>query len=267
MTSRRRATQEIHRERYPATHCLHLHDLPGRDLRLRLPVRPQPGRRAGRHPSRLRLRRPVSVRPELHLRQALIRAVPKAVPAAGGNPPPAPDGLGLPFNVRESPMNTFALAFLGGIFGAVLMDITETAMARVGIRSGVNVALVGRWLLGLMQGRLAHADIQASPSLPREVGLGWAFHLLVGGGGVALIYPAVLLAMAAPPTAHPLLDGLLFGLATSLLPWFVLLPAFGWGWFGRSGPRGADALLASPLSHIPYGLGVGAVMALGSGFP
>jgi len=164
-------------------------------------------------------------------------------------------------------MNTFALAFLGGIFGAVLMDITETAMARVGIRSGAHVALIGRWFLGLMQGRLAHADIQASPSRPREIGLGWAFHFLVGGGGVALVYPAVRLALGAPLPADPLLDGLLFGLATSVLPWLVLLPAFGWGWFGRRGPRGTNALLASPLSHIPYGLGVGVTMALGSGLP
>jgi hypothetical protein len=164
-------------------------------------------------------------------------------------------------------MNTFALAFLGGIFGAVLMDLTESAMARVGIRSGVNVGLVGRWFMALMQGRLAHADIRASPSLPREVGVGWAFHFLAGGGAVALVYPAVLWAMGAPSPAHPLLDGLIFGLATSVLPWFVLLPSFGWGWFGRYGPRGANALLASPLSHIPYGLGVGAVMALGSAFP
>ena len=161
-------------------------------------------------------------------------------------------------------MNTFVLAFLGGIVGAVLMDITETAMARVGIRSGVNVALVGRWFLGLTQGRLAHTEIVTAPSLPREAGLGWAFHFLVVGGGVALIYPAVLLAMGMPSPIHPILGGLLFGLATSLLPWFVLLPAFGWGWFGRRGPRGANALLASPLSHIPYGLGVGAVMALGT---
>lgn len=164
-------------------------------------------------------------------------------------------------------MNTFALAFLGGIFGAVLMDLTETAMARVGIRSGVNVALVGRWFMGLMQGRLAHADIRASTSLPREVGLGWAFHFLVGGGGVALVYPAVLLTMGVTSSDHPILGGLMFGLATSVLPWFVLLPAFGWGWFGRRGPRDANALLASPLSHIPYGLGLGAVMALGSRFP
>jgi hypothetical protein len=162
-------------------------------------------------------------------------------------------------------MNAFALAFLGGILGAVLMDITELAMARVGIRSGVDVALVGRWFLGLARGRLAHADIRSSPSLPSEAGLGWAFHFLVGGGGVALIHPALLTFLGLQSPAHPILGGLLFGLLTSLLPWLVLLPAFGWGWFGRRGPDGANALLASPLSHIPYGLGVGTVMALGTG--
>jgi hypothetical protein len=162
-------------------------------------------------------------------------------------------------------MNIFVLAFFGGIVGAVLMDITETAAARVGISSGVNVALVGRWFVGLTRGRLAHADIQASAPQPYEARLGWAFHFLIGGGGVALIYPAVLMSLGTDPLAHPWLGGLLFGLATSLLPWFVLLPAFGWGWFGRRGPRGANALLASPLSHIPYGLGMGTVMALGIG--
>jgi len=49
-------------------------------------------------------------------------------------------------------MNTYVLAFLGGVVGAVLMDITETGMARVGITSGVNVALVGRWFMGLTRG-------------------------------------------------------------------------------------------------------------------
>ena len=96
--------------------------------------------------------------------------------------------------------------------------------------------------------------------------MGWAFHFLVGGGGVALIYPAFLQCSGiAAPSSH-LLGGMLFGLATSLLPWFILLPSFGWGWFGRRGPRGSNALLASMVSHVPYGLGVGAVIAMGANF-
>jgi hypothetical protein len=161
-------------------------------------------------------------------------------------------------------MNSFALAYVGGIVGAVLMDITETLAARVGLTSGVSVALVGRWVLGLLRGQWAHADIARSPARPHEVQTGWAFHFFVGGGGVALLYTAFARAAGFNVPTHLLWGGVIFGAATSLLPWLLLLPAFGWGWFGRSGPRGSNALLASMISHVPYGLGVGVVMALGS---
>ncbi len=162
-------------------------------------------------------------------------------------------------------MNSFALAYVGGIVGAVLMDITEALAARAGLTSGVNVALVGRWALGLLHGQWAHADIARSAARPGETRAGWAFHLLIGGGAVALIYAALLQATGWTLPAHRLWGGVAFGAATSLLPWLLLLPAFGWGWFGRRGPRGSNALLASLVSHLPYGLGVGAVTALGSG--
>lgn len=161
-------------------------------------------------------------------------------------------------------MNNLVLAYVGGIVGAVLMDITEMLAARVGLTSGVSVALVGRWALGLLRGQWAHADIARSPARPGEVRTGWAFHLLVGGGGVALLYAAFVDAVDFNGPNHHLWGGVIFGAATSLLPWLLLLPAFGWGWFGRHGPHGSNALLASAVSHIPYGLGVGVVMALGS---
>jgi uncharacterized membrane protein YdcZ (DUF606 family) len=46
-------------------------------------------------------------------------------------------------------MKTDVLAFLGGMVGAVLMDITKAVAARIGITGGGNVALVGRWFMGL----------------------------------------------------------------------------------------------------------------------
>jgi Protein of unknown function (DUF2938) len=161
-------------------------------------------------------------------------------------------------------VNNYVLAYAGGIVGAVLMDITETFAARAGLTSGVSVALVGRWALGLLRGQWAHADIARSAVRAGEVRAGWAFHFLIGGGGVALLYAAWLQAVGWTLPAHRLLGGVAFGAATSLLPWLLLLPAFGWGWFGRRGPSGSNALLASTVSHLPYGLGVGAVMALAS---
>lgn len=42
-------------------------------------------------------------------------------------------------------MEILVWAFIGGIAGALIMDITETYAAKAGITSGVNIALVGRW--------------------------------------------------------------------------------------------------------------------------
>ena len=86
-------------------------------------------------------------------------------------------------------MEILAWAFLGGIVGAVLMDVTETYAAKVGITSGVNIALVGRWFLGLLRGQITHAIILDSLPFTREVKAAWVFHFRVGVGGVALIYP------------------------------------------------------------------------------
>lgn len=160
-------------------------------------------------------------------------------------------------------MNPYALAYCGGIVGAVLMDATEALAARAGLTSGVSVTLVGRWALGLLRGQWAHADIAGSPARHGEVAAGWAFHFLIGGGGVALLYALWLQLAGWTLPVHRLWGGVAFGLVTSLLPWLLMLPAFGWGWFGRQGPKGTNALLASTVSHLPYGLGVGAVMALG----
>lgn len=160
-------------------------------------------------------------------------------------------------------MEILVWAFIGGIVGAVLMDITEAYAAKFGISSGVNIALVGRWFLGLLRGRFTYSNILDSAPHPDEVKAGWAFHFLVGGGGVALLYPLFFQITGFPFPGNHLLGGTLFGFATSALPWFILLPSFGWGMFGRRGPQGSNALLASALSHLPYGLGIGAMITLG----
>jgi len=65
-------------------------------------------------------------------------------------------------------MEILVWAFIGGIVGAVLMDVTETYAAKIGITSGVNIALVGRWFLGLLHGRFTHSTFSIpSRSLTR----------------------------------------------------------------------------------------------------
>ncbi len=61
----------------------------------------------------------------------------------------------------------------------------------------------------------------------------------LAGGGVALLYAALLQAMGWMLPAQRL-----------------------WGWFGRCGPRGSNVLLTRLVSHLPCGLGVSALTAL-----
>lgn len=154
------------------------------------------------------------------------------------------------------------IIFFGGVFGAVLMDITETLAARRGITSGVSIALVGRWAVSLVQGIFSHRDIRQTPPYRHETAAGWLFHLIIGGGGVALLFPLGWQLVAGTALPVQPLPYLLFGLATSALPWLILLPSFGWGCWGRNGPEGSNALLASTLSHMPYGLGIWLVVNL-----
>ncbi len=234
---------------HPSANALQLQPLSRHGLHLRLPT--------SRLNQRLRLQPAMCLRCALRLLRAVHLRHRRQLRPILSRPA---------FTPRISPVNNYVLAYAGGIVGAVLMDITETFASRAGLTSGVSVALVGRWALGLLRGQWAHVDIAASPALPGEVRMGWAFHFLIGGGGVALLYAALLEAAHGTLPVHLLWGGVAFGASTSLLPWLLLLPAFGWGWFGRRGPKGSNALLASTLSHLPYGLGVGAVMALGAGF-
>lgn len=264
-TARRRFNpKETHHERYKPKH-LPLRYLLWRRMHLRLP---EP-----RCTAVLRVRHAVQVRRCLRLYQELSRAA-SALPRHSREPAASnatsqcnaecrPSHLNLLLQMR-SQLETLALAFIGGIVGAALMDITETYAAKVRISSGVNVGLLGRWALGLRHGQLMHPNIRDARALPGEAKVGWAFHFLLGGGGVALAYPIFLHLAGVSLQANHLLGGLLFGLATSALPWFILLPCFGWGLFGRRGPQGSNAVLAATLSHLPYGLGVGAVIAAGS---
>lgn len=134
-------------------------------------------------------------------------------------------------------------------------------MARIGVSSGVTGAYVGRWASGLMKGVFRYQNILNAAPVKNEIRLGQAFHFIIGGGGVALAYPLFNELVSFGEPLNHLLSATLFGLITSILPWFVLMPSFGWGLFGTNAPEGARPLISPVLSHIPYGFGIGLTLA------
>ena len=108
-----------------------------------------------------------------------------------------------------------------------------------------------------------HGDIVKANPVKNELPAGWITHYLTGGI-VALTYPVFYLAFKVPMPADHLFPALLWGLATTLLPWFILYPAFGWGFFGIRAPSGTRPLISTTFSHVLYGLGLGIVLDITS---
>jgi len=153
-------------------------------------------------------------------------------------------------------------AIVGGLLGTALMDIAGSLAERLKITSvgkwGGNRAL-GRWALGIFRGHFVHKDILKSSPLKNELFAGWITHYFTGGC-VALTYPFFFLAFNVTTPEDHLLPSLIWGGATIVLPWFILYPAFGWGFFGIRAPKGTRPLVATTISHLLYGLGLGIVL-------
>jgi len=155
-------------------------------------------------------------------------------------------------------------SIVGGIVGTVLMDIADKIMERTNFTKGAACGgprALGRWFLGLFSGHLVHENIIESSPVKNEVSVGWIFHYSLGAG-VALTYPLFYLVLNMPMPENHLVPGLLWGLATTVLPWFTNFPGFGWGVFGVRAPKGMRSLLAPAIGHACYGLGLGLVLTM-----
>jgi hypothetical protein len=144
---------------------------------------------------------------------------------------------------------------LVGLLATVVMDISSLIGFRLGLAgrgpSRTGYHLIGRWFLYLLRGRGSHASILDSPPLPREAPLGTLVHYTIGGF-LGALYFALLQLLNSVPT---LWSAVSFGIGTTVLPWFYLYPAWGYGWLGASA-QGVRMTYFSLYSHMFYGLGI-----------
>lgn len=159
-------------------------------------------------------------------------------------------------------MEIWLISFIGGLIGSILMDITELQISKIGISSGVKGAYIGRWFHGILNGVFIHQDISKTKSIKNEKRIGQLFHFIIGGGAVALLYPVFINIIGLESSTNHLLLGSVFGLLTSLFPWFILMPSFGWGLFGSKTPFESKPIISPLISHVPFGFGIGLTYVL-----
>ena len=112
--------------------------------------------------------------------------------------------------------------------------------------------LVGRWI-GHMPDQFRHDGIGKAPPVRGEAVLGWTAHYLTG----VLLAAALLGIFGIDWVETPrFFDALGFGLATVLLPFFIMQPALGAGIAARRTPQPRRARFLSLCTHGAFGVGL-----------
>ena len=114
-----------------------------------------------------------------------------------------------------------------------------------------SMCLVGRWLLHMREGVFVHKSIASARQMRYECSAGWIAHYLIG-----VIFAVAFVALAGDGWLHrPTLPAaLLFGVVTSLAPFFIMQPAFG---LGAAASRAANPLqsrIRTLMNHAAFGI-------------
>lgn len=149
-------------------------------------------------------------------------------------------------------MQDTARVVLIGAGATAVMDLWLLLLQRMGVPT-TNFALIGRWVGHLARGRVAHRAISASSAITGEQALGWLTHYGVGIGIAGLLVALQGPGWVQEPT---LLPALVVGVATVVMPLFVMQPAMGAGIAGTKTPAPAANVLRSLANHAVFGSGL-----------
>ena len=139
-----------------------------------------------------------------------------------------------------------------GIGATAILDLWLMALRRAGVPTQ-PMAWIGRWVAHMAHGRFAHASIGQAPAVRGEALLGWLVHYAVG-----IAFAALLVVIAGPgwllaPSWEPAVG---VGIATVLMPWFVMQPAMGAGVAASRTAAPFQNRLRNLANHFVFGVGL-----------
>ncbi|AGI70272.1 hypothetical protein OAN307_63p00550 (plasmid) [Octadecabacter antarcticus 307] len=143
--------------------------------------------------------------------------------------------------------------FAIGIGATLFMDLVALFLKQSLSIQPLNYSLVGRLFVHLLQGRVRHNPITASPARSYESLIGWTLHYLIGVVFVLIFLSFVGDEWLITPRLGP---ALAFGALTVIVPFLILQPGMGAGLAARLTPRPSIARLKSLLAHLSFGAGI-----------
>ena len=154
---------------------------------------------------------------------------------------------------RQDQMNQLLIQSLViGVFATIFMDICGVIRNKLFQTQSLNYAFVGRWVLGWAKGQFHHVNISQASTQSGEQWVGWAFHYLTGILWVGILFGLSYLDL------YPLnfVSIMLFALFTTLVPFLIMQPALGLGFFASRTPVPFDAVKKSIITHLCFGFGI-----------
>lgn len=144
-------------------------------------------------------------------------------------------------------------AVLVGLGATLLIDLWALFLRRAFNIRSLDYCLLGRWVLHMPEGTIVHRSIAAAHQKRHECPVGWITHYLIGSVFALLFVLVVSGSWLVRPT---LLPALAFGIATTVMPFFVMQPSLGLGIASSKTPRPHAARLKSLMTHTIFGVGL-----------
>ncbi len=141
-------------------------------------------------------------------------------------------------------------AVVVGIVGTLTMDLVGMVLGRVGI---VRVLPIGRWAAYLARGKVRHADIAKAAPVPGERPLTPLVHYAIGISLAAFYLAAVGWFGFGRPVWWTAIG---YGVCTSILPFLLMFPSMGYGFFGLKGQPKYFLFRQSLVNHFFFGVGL-----------
>ena len=148
-----------------------------------------------------------------------------------------------------------------GIGATAFMDLWAFILKTFFNISGLNYAMVGRWIGHIASGKITHESIGKSPEISGELAIGWTAHYIIG-----ILFAAILLSITGLnwATSPSLLPAVSMGLITVGFPFLFMQPCFGMGFAASKLPNAHIMQIKSLSAHLSFGVGLYIAALLGS---
>ena len=150
-------------------------------------------------------------------------------------------------------MEIFHMVIIG-IVSCVVMDLWQRLLKLFYSINPSDWSVVGRWFVLVVSDRqIYNPTIDQVAPIKNELMIGWIVHY-----SVAILYSIFFyILLEYGICTASLINGIIFGLISVVVPWFFFMPVLGKGFLGMKTPSPFMACSLAVGSHIAIGASIG----------